>query len=335
MVAIDAVPKLQGCFWLSLCTWSFLLWSLEEYPSLSNGHPYSFLQHPAFEFFINWSFPDLKIDISWMIGRVVWHYCNKTEERFSYPHSHILVARSHISTYTYTFTAPRTPKRMRGGVNETFLYKYPQHKKETPTPIFVSYLLYIFILISVLYYYIVPFMGNHHGHGEMLRNFKGGDHFEVAVPFSTTLYISSCLIYWSNLKWIKAPNAAISSGTKAEKSTTPMVPSPTRIAGRCESAQGTFSDLGLLSCYSIASPKTEKTQNRLEKIFLVSSPNLRWYNFLVSRGSLLLSLRQLSASISLVSLSYENSLLIQTRKLRLLSSSQSRLWLIRDRKSVV
>ena len=47
-------------------------------------------------------------------------------------------------------------------------------------------------------------------------------------------------------------NTGILYGTKAEKATTPAVPSPTRIAGRCEAARGTFSDPGPLSCYNIA-----------------------------------------------------------------------------------
>ena len=91
-------------------------------------------------------------------------------------------------------------------------------------------------------------MGVHHGPRGRSKYFKGRGHLEVVVPFLTTLYMPICLAYWSGLEETKAPNTTISPDTKAEKATSPVVPSPTRIAGRCEAARGTRSDPGPLSC---------------------------------------------------------------------------------------
>lgn len=132
-----------------------------------------------------------------------------------------------------------------GKLNVIFL-KISRTKKEALTSDFRLVSPYISYLCII--YYIVSFMGVHHGLRGRSKNFKGEGYFEVAIPFLTTLYIPSCLICWSGLKWIKAPNAAISSGTKAEKATTSMVLPPTHIAGRCGTARGICSDSGPLSC---------------------------------------------------------------------------------------
>lgn len=120
-------------------------------------------------------------------------------------------------------------------------------------PVHVSIYLY---LISV---FIILYCSLHGGppwtQGEAKR-FQGQRPFWVVVPFLTTLYIPNHLAYWSGLEETRAPNTAISPGTKAEKATTPVVPSPTRIAGRCGSARGASSDPGPLSCLFFELHKT-------------------------------------------------------------------------------
>ena len=144
-------------------------------------------------------------------------------------------------------------------MNETFsnICKYfKTGKRDTDTGFPVSVSIYILSLYYITY--IVPFMGVHHEPRERPNDFKGRGHFEVVVPFLTTLYIPGYLACWSGLKETGVPNAATSPGTKAEKATTSAVPSPARIVGLCKTARGASGNPGLLSCYNIAGRKIIK-----------------------------------------------------------------------------
>lgn len=133
--------------------------------------------------------------------------------------------------------------------------------------------LYIYIL-SLYLLYCSLHGGPPWTQGEAKR-FQGQRPFWVVVPFLTTLYIPNHLAYWSGLEENRAPNTAISPGTKAEKATTPVVPSLTRIAGRCGSARGASGDPGPLSCLFF-DPEKWSSSLALSPLSTLLKSTLRW-----------------------------------------------------------